>query len=168
LRYHARSGSTVSKELPLVLLRPWVILAVIAIAFARAGLGATRSAPQEKPVVRSEKESRTKAQQKIDSQVLYEIYRRRGEADRKGVPPGETGVRIDKQGRALVDVRVGVTPAIERTIRRAGGTIVTTSAAYHSIIAWFPLLKLERLAGNPAVSAVVPAADAMTNPKAPQ
>jgi hypothetical protein len=141
-----------------------VIFGLIAIASATVCLGA---APQEKPTSRSEKDTRTAAQQKIDSQLLYEIYRRRGEADKKGVPPGETGVRIDKQGRALVDVRVEVTPAIRRTIRRAGATIVTTSTVYHSIIAWFPLLKLESLAANPAVRAIVPAADAMTNPKAP-
>ena len=124
--------------------------------------------PQARPAATSEKEARTPAQQKIDSQVLYEIYRRRGEAAKKGVPPGETGVRIDRQGRALVDVRVEVTPAIERAVRRAGATIVTTSAAYHSIIAWYPLLKLERLAGNATVRAIVPAAEAMTNPKVQQ
>src|SRR5439155_2244070 len=54
---------------------------------------------------RSEKTERSAAQQKINSQLLYEIYRRRGEAERKGVPPGSTGVKIDARGRALVDVR---------------------------------------------------------------
>lgn len=121
--------------------------------------------PQSPPV--SEKDARTPAQRKINSQVLYEIYRRRGEAVRKGVPPGSTGVRIDTKGRALVDVRADVTPAIERAIRSAGGTVVSTSAAYHSVIAWVPLLKLESLAGNPAVRAIEPVAEAMTNPKTP-
>jgi hypothetical protein len=51
------------------------------------------------------KEARTAAQRKINSQLLYEIYRRRGVADKKGIPPGPTDVRIDKAGRALVDVR---------------------------------------------------------------
>src|ERR1700752_19605 len=52
-----------------------------------------------------EKEGRTPAQQKINSQLLYEIYRRRGEDKAKGIPPGPTDVRIDARGRALVDVR---------------------------------------------------------------
>ncbi len=86
---------------------------------------------------------------------------------KKGVPPGSTGVKIDTKGRALVDVRVDVTPAIERAIHSAGGTIVSTSAAYHSVIAWVPLLKLESIAANPAVRAIEPVADAMTNPKTP-
>jgi len=85
----------------------------------------------------SEKESRTPAQRKISSQLLYEIYRRRGEAERKRVPPGPTGVKIDEKGRALVDVRAEVTPAIEKKIRDLGGTILSTSAQYLSIIAAF-------------------------------
>jgi hypothetical protein len=111
----------------------------------------------------SEKESRTPAQRKISSQLLYEIYRRRGEAERKRVPPGPTGVKIDEKGRALVDVRAEVTPAIEKKIRDLGGTILSTSAQYLSIIARVPILKLERLAEDPSVRAIEPAADAITN-----
>jgi hypothetical protein len=114
-------------------------------------------------IVQSEKESRTPAQQKINSQLLYEIYRRRGEAERKGVPPGSTIVRVDGQGRALVDVRAGVTPALLNRIRRLGGSIVTTTAALDSIVAWMPLLKLERLAKTDAVRAIEPAAEARTD-----
>lgn len=110
----------------------------------------------------SEKSARSAAQRKINSQLLFEIYRRRGEAERKGVPPGETGVKIDARGRALVDVRANVTSALQNTIRGLGGTIISTSRESHSIIARVPLLKLERLAGNPAVRFIEPAADAIT------
>jgi hypothetical protein len=110
----------------------------------------------------TEKSARSASQRKINSQLLFEIYRRRGEAERKGVPPGETGVRIDARGRALVDVRANVTTALQNTIRGLGGTIVSTSRESHSIIARVPLLKLERLAGNPAVQFIEPAADAIT------
>ena len=76
-----------------------------------------------------EKSQRTPAQQKIGSALLYEIYRARGEAERKGVPPGDTGVRIDDHHRALVDVRAAVTPALHRSIRRLGGVTLSSSAA---------------------------------------
>lgn len=109
-----------------------------------------------------EKTLRTAAQRKINSQLLYEIYRRRGEAERKGVPPGKTDVRIDALGRALVDVRADVTTALQQKIRGLGGTIVSTSRESHSIIARVPLLKLERLASNPAVRFIEPAAEAIT------
>jgi len=108
----------------------------------------------------SEKETRTPAQKKIDSQILYELYRLRGEAKQKKVPPDPTGVRIDKTGRALVDVRADVTPALEQKVRSLGGTIQSTAREYRSIIAWVPLKNLERLAGDRAVRAIVPAAEA--------
>ena len=111
---------------------------------------------------RSEKTERSAAQQKINSQLLYEIYRRRGEAERKGVPPGKTDVRIDARGRAFVDVRADVTAALQQKIRALGGTILSTSRESHSIIARVPLLKLERLASNPAVRFIEPAAEAIT------
>jgi hypothetical protein len=115
------------------------------------------SAPQV-----SEKETRTPAQQKIDSQLLYEIYRARGEAEQKGVPPGETGVRIDTRGRALVDVRAPVTDALDRTIRRLGGVVLSSSSSHQSIIARVPVLKLETLAAEPSVRFIVPAAEGIT------
>lgn len=110
-----------------------------------------------------EKEARTAAQRKINSQLLYEIYRRRGEARRKGVPPGPTGVDIDARGRALIDLRAEVTPALQHAIQSLGGAIVSVSAEYQSIIARVPILRLERLADNPAVRFIEPAAEARTS-----
>lgn len=105
---------------------------------------------------------RTAAQQKLDSQLLYEIYRKRGQAREKKVPPGATRVRIDAKGRALVDIRALVTPALIAKVQKTGATIVSTSTEYHSIIAHVPLLQLERLASEPAVRAISPPADATT------
>ncbi|MEP6918955.1 MAG: hypothetical protein ABJC89_25160 [Acidobacteriota bacterium] len=109
--------------------------------------------------VRSEKESRTPAQRKIDSQLLYELYRFRGEAKQKNVPPDPTGVRVDRTNRALVDVRAEVTAALQKKVRSLGGAVQSTSTQYRSIIAWVPLRTLERLAEDPAVRAIVPAAE---------
>jgi mannose-6-phosphate isomerase-like protein (cupin superfamily) len=113
----------------------------------------------------AEKDLRTAAQRKINSQVLYEIYRARGEAKAKRVPPGPTGVRIDKKQRALVDVRADVTSSLQTKVRVLGGTIVSVSTEYKSVIAWVPLKSLERLAGEPAVLAIEPAAEAIVNKK---
>jgi hypothetical protein len=122
-----------------------------ALATAWSSLQSPRPAP-------SEKESRTPAQRKIDSQLLYELYRFRGEAKRKNVPPDPTGVRIDRRRRALVDVRAEVTTTLEKKVRSLGGTIESTSREYRSVIAWVPLRTLERLAEDSAVHAIVPAA----------
>jgi len=109
-----------------------------------------------------EKTARTAAQRKINSQLLYEIYRRRGEAERKGVPPGSTDVKIDGRGRALVDVRADVTAALQQKIRTYGGSVISTSQESHSIIARVPLLRLERLAADPSVRFIEPAAEAIS------
>ena len=110
----------------------------------------------------SEKAARTPAQQKINSQLLYEIYRRRGDAARKGLPSEPTGVRVDADGRALVDIRTDETPALRRLIARAGGTVVSTSSRDRSVIARVPVLTLETLAADPAVRFIEPAAQPTT------
>jgi len=110
----------------------------------------------------SEKAARTPAQQKINSQLLYEIYKRRGEAEKKHAPPDTTGVRIGADGRALVDIRADVSSGLLRTIVRVGGRIVATSAPDRSVIARVPVLKLETLAADPAVRFIEPAAEATT------
>jgi len=105
--------------------------------------------------------ARTPAQQKINAQILYEIDRARGKVA-KETAPLETGVRIDAQRRALVDVRAPVTAALQRTIRRLGGVVLSTSPAHESTIARVPLLKLETLAADPTVKFIEPAAEATT------
>lgn len=135
---------------------------MVACLVAPAAVAARAAAPQQPPAA-SEKEARTPAQRKINSQLLYEIYRRRGDADRKGVPPGPTGVDVDGRGRVLVDVRADVTPALQKLIKAIGGVIMSSSAEHRSVIARIPLLSLERLAGNAAVRFIEPAAKATTN-----
>lgn len=139
--------------------------ALVVVCFVPPGGGAAAAcgaAGRQRPVV-SEKELRTPAQGKINSQILYEIYRRRGDASRKGVPPGPTGVDVDARGRALVDVRAEVTPALRKTIRSLGGVIISSSPEYHSIIARVPVLRLERLADGSAVRFIEPVARAATH-----
>jgi hypothetical protein len=110
----------------------------------------------------AEKDARTPAQQKIESRLLYEIYRTRGQSDAKQVPPGPTGVRIDKHGRALVDIRAVVTPALIARVKKSGGTILSTSVEHHSILAHVPVLQLERLAGDRSVRAISVASEPVT------
>jgi hypothetical protein len=134
-----------------------VVRALVLVACVIGGGAAPRAASAQTP---SEKNSRTPAQRKIDSTLLFEIYRKQGKAAEKHVPPGKTGVRIDSKSRALVDVRAEVTPALQKKVRELGGTIDSTSAEYRSIVAWVPLLKLEQLARDPAVISIIPKPEA--------
>ena len=148
------------------------LFAVAAVVFVRAEAGSApappalsvmSALPTVQQTVPSEKESRTPAQRKINSQLLYEIYRLRGEAARKQVPVGDTLVRIDAKKRALVDVRAEVTPARMKQLESFDSVVISTSVRYQSIVAWVPLLKLEELAADPVVRAIEPAAESTTN-----
>ena len=123
-----------------------LVAAAIAVPAARA----QRKGP-------APKDARTAAQQKIDQGVLTEIYRRRGGASPAMSQVRRANIRIDRHGRALVDVRAEVKPALEKKVRALGGVIVSTSSGYDSIIGWVPLLTLERLAADPTVRAIEPA-----------
>jgi len=141
-----------------------------ALVIALCGIGGTAT-PLSRPQSRApqtEKDARTAAQQKIDSQILQEIYRKRGQAAEKQVPPEPTLVRIDEKGRALVDIRVKVSQDTLNLVKRLGGSIVSSSPKYDSIIARVPLLELERLASSSAVRAIVPAAEATTARQIPE
>ena len=92
-----------------------------------------------------EKEGRTPEQEKIDSQLLYGIYLR-GEAESKGVPTEPIQLEKDVKGRVLVDIRAPVAKKVLAQVKGFGGTVVSSSDRYHSIIAYLHLGKLEALA----------------------
>jgi hypothetical protein len=135
-------------------------IAVLITALAVTGAGA-QVAPPGAPAP-SDKEQRSVAAQKIDSQLLHALYARRGESAARGTPT-ETTVEVDAHGRTLIDVRAEVTPQLEQRVRALGGTIVSTSETHRTILARFPLTKLEELASLQDVRFVQPAARAVTN-----
>ena len=110
------------------------------------------------PPARESRDARTVAQKKINSRVLSAIYRRRGDVRGKAVAKEPSTVQVDRHGRALVDVRAQVRPDLEKKIKALGGIVVSTSSTYDSIVGWVPLQTLERLATDPGVRAIEPAA----------
>lgn len=110
-----------------------------------------------------EKESRTPAQKKIDSQLLYALYQMRGEAETKGVPTEPISLRKDNKDRVLVDIRSDVTRRLISVVRKSGGNILSTSQKDHSLIAYVPLNQLERIAELKEVRFISQASEAVTN-----
>lgn len=113
--------------------------------------------------VNQEKRTRTPAQQKIDSQLLYALYRKRGEAEARGIPNVEPRVKFDEKGRAIVTIRARVTRALLAKIKSYGGEVISSSEQYNDILAHVPLEKLEKLAALKDVTAIMPADEATTN-----
>lgn len=100
---------------------------------------------------------RTAAEQKISPTVLSEIHLRRGDLRPAARRASSGSVRIDRHGRALVDVRAQVKPELQKKIRALGGVVVSTSGPDDSIVSWMPLLTLERLAADGNVRAIAAA-----------
>ena len=113
--------------------------------------------------ISQEKESRTAAQQKIDSQLLYAIYQMRGEAEKKGIPTEPIPLKKDANGRVLIDIRAPVTKKLQSLIRSLKGKVVSTSQRDDSTIAYLSLGKIEKLAENADIKFISAPADAMTN-----
>ena len=107
---------------------------------------------------RQSRDAHTVAQRKINPRVLSAIYRRRGDLQGKAVAKDPSSIQVDRHGRALVDVRAQVRPDLEKKIKALGGIVVSTSSTYDSIVGWMPLQTLERLATDPGVRAIEPAA----------
>ena len=102
------------------------------------------------------KKDLTPAQKKLDSHLLVEIFRRQGTAEKRNRPIGPTGVKIDKQDRAYVDIRAEVTSKLRKKVEAAGSKIVSTSVQYRSIVAWVPILSLEKLAEDATIYSIIP------------
>lgn len=115
----------------------------------------------------NEKASRTPAQQKIDSQLLYAIKQQRGEAISPQVQGLAVGVEIKDTGLTLVDIKANVTKALLSKIAALGGNIVYSSARENSIRAYLPYNKVETLAASSSVKFVEPAAEATTQRPSP-
>jgi hypothetical protein len=115
------------------------------------------------PLLNQEKDQRTSEQQKIDSQLLYAIYQMRGEAQAKGIPTEPIPLEKDKKGRVLVDIRVPVTKRVLTRIEKLGGTVLSSSDKYQSVIAYLPLGQIEPLARSKEVKFIAPKAQSMTN-----
>lgn len=131
------------------------LLCVVAVAMIVVpAVRAQRNVP---PDTRA-RDARTVAQRKINPRVLSAIYRRRGDLQGKAIAKDPSSIQVDRHGRALVDVRAQVRPDLEKKMKALGGIVVSTSQTYDSIVGWMPLQTLERLATDPGVRAIEPAA----------
>jgi Subtilase family len=112
-------------------------------------------------LMQQEKESRSPVQQKIDSQMLYEMKKRSGKLP-KGMPNVQTGIEPDKSGKVLADIKATVTDDLLQQIKSAGGEIIDSSKEGGSIRASLPMTQMELLARNRDVTFIGPAVEGQT------
>jgi Subtilase family len=116
-------------------------------------------------LMEKEKASRSPVQQKIDSQMLYEMQKSSGEM-LKGMPVLNTGIEPDKSGKVLVDIKAKITDDLLQQIKAADGEIIYSSEPGSTIRAKLPMTQIEALASNKDVIFIGPAAEAQTQKSA--
>ena len=139
----------------------WTLIWIFALLGTTTAYAQTlaQNALQQIVALTSEKEARTPAQQKIDSQLLYGRLITQG----VGIAPGvdtltvPSGALADGQGFVLVDVSATVSTAVLDAIRAQGGQIVNSFAPFNAVRARIPAANLEAVANLPAVSFIRPA-----------
>ncbi len=115
-----------------------------------------------------EKQSRTPAEKKIKSQLLYAMKARRGAPMTAGgevrtLQLAPSLAKPDDKGRVLVDVKAPASKELLAIIEKLGGEVRYASEKAGSIRALLPLDSLEALASEPSVRSVGPAATAVTH-----
>ena len=147
-------------------------LAVVVLLVGLAGMGFTgvvvaqplamsANAVSQIQALIAEKETRTPAQRKIDSQLLYAGRMARGLEAAPGVATLETDVEVDSKGMVEVDIRGDVNSKTEALVALAGGYVVRSFGFADSIEAVVPIANLEMIAQSEAVRFIAPKARGM-------
>jgi len=118
--------------------------------------GMSMGAAQQIQALEQEKESRTAAQQKIDSNVLYTLRMLQGRPAAAGVPYLYTGIDLDENNNVIVDITAYVTDSLLQQVTSAGGQILNTNKELRSIRAIVPPGQLEAIASSPDVIFISP------------
>jgi hypothetical protein len=121
------------------------------------------TARQQIAALLADKSSRTPAQRKLDSNLLWKIKQlRREPIATTTVSSLRTDVALDLSGQTTVDITADVSAALLAQIRSLGGAIVSVFPEYRSIRAQIPPLQAEQIAALPGVIFIQPAQAAMT------
>lgn len=110
------------------------------------------AAVQQMQLLLQEKSSRTPAQQKIDSNILYTIRMMSGQPAAPGFQSLYTGVDLDDSNRIAVDIVANVTPELLQQLQNAGALVQDSHPEYRSIRALIPANQIETIAASPDVS----------------
>jgi hypothetical protein len=110
-----------------------------------------------------EKESRTPTQQKMDSQLIYELKMRAGAPIAPGVSSVETDVPYAPDGHTILDVNATVTDDLLSRLRGLGAEVLASSPESSSLRIHLDIDRVEALAAMPDVAFIQPRQDAVTS-----
>ncbi len=119
------------------------------------------TAEQQIQALIAEKESRTPAQQKIDSQLLYALKMHRGESIAQGIGKLDVDVGADDAGAVTVDVTAIVNDELLSSLAGMGIDYYSAYPEYHTLRANISLDQIEAIAALPQIRFIQPKQEAM-------
>ena len=140
---------------------PVVLVLAVVVAgagdlFAQSSNRLDSSSIAQIQALMEEKNSRTPAQQKVDSNLLYESKQRRGLAVAAGVAELQTGIEVGPAGGVVVDIVATKADAVLDAIAGLGGKVLSSYPQYRSIRAELPIDSLETLAEHSEILFIQP------------
>jgi len=120
-----------------------------------------QSAWQQIQALLEEKEARTPAQQKIDSQLLYSIKMRRGESIAKNVRSLSVDVGANDAGFVTVDITATIDDQLLDSLRGMSVEVSNVFREYNSLRAIVALEQLETIASFSQVRFIQPRQEAL-------
>ena len=124
--------------------------------------GISVNAARQMQALQQEKASRTPAQRKIDSNILYTIRMLAGQPAAPGVDFLYTGVDLDAQDNVVVDMVANVTERLLQQLTAAGALVLYKNGSLRSIRAIIPPAQIEAIAASPDVIFISPKQGSMT------
>jgi hypothetical protein len=109
-----------------------------------------------------EKDSRRGVELKMDSQLIYELKIRRGQAVAEGVQRVETDIEYDNQGKAELDLKAVVSSTLLTQLRGSGARVIGSVASGKHIRILVGIDQVESIAALPSVEFIQPKQEAMT------
>jgi len=110
-----------------------------------------------------EKDSRTGAQQKMDSQLIYALKMRRGAMIAEGVRTLETNIPYNNQGKMTLDLKAKVSDALLTQLQSYGADIINSVPEHNSIRIQGAMNQIEAIAALPDVMYIQSKQEAMTS-----
>jgi len=119
------------------------------------------SVAQEIQALIAEKESRTPAQRKIDSQLVYAMKMRQGKSIAQGIQTLAVDVGTDEAGMVTIDITAIIDDQLLRSLKYMGVTYYNVFPTYHTLRARASLDQLEMIATLPQIRFIQPKQEAI-------
>ena len=111
----------------------------------------------------AEKASRTPAQRKMDSQLVYAAKMARGEQIASNVATLRVNLADVNERGVVLDVRADVSDGLLDQMRALGADVLDVSATYRNVRIRVGLGRIEAIAGLPDIAYVQPAQESVTS-----